>query len=495
MSKITRGLSVFFAIASLLSAGVASAQTAEPFCHDFKTQLKIGSTGPGVTALQTALQLDGEFSTTVRVTDHFGPRTLVAVRAFQEKYASEILTPSGLTRGTGVVGGVTRAKLNALYGCSTTARDTTDTTPRITVTSPNGGESLIAPATGVVTRIAWSSANLGLSRIDVDLLSSSGAVVKSIAHDIVNDGSVSWPVDASLMSGSYKIRVTATGAGFTAVDTSDAVFTVVNSQHGQQDGTPTITVKTPTKGSGYDAGAPGFVVTWSENGFVPKDLRITLNGTPLVGGSVITLGSLGASTQLSYSVTTPNVPTGTDYVVSVCDEGTPSPIASFKPLCGNSAQFTITGAAAAGVSGTLDYDNNHKLDAADSQLLLKVAVGTVACPTGKTCDLNGDGKVSAADALKLLQLVGDTTTLGRYDYDNNHKVDAVDAKILLQYAVSMTACPAGKTCDINGNGQLTATDADLLVQQAGSDGSVLGASIRDCAPGDLYSALTGQKCA
>jgi len=37
------------------------------------------------------------------------------------------------------------------------------------------------------------------------------------------------------------------------------------------------------------------------------------------------------------------LPSGSDYVVSVCDEGTPNPNVSFKPLCGTSAQFSITG--------------------------------------------------------------------------------------------------------------------------------------------------------
>ena len=44
----------------------------------------------------------------------YGVMTEAAVRAFQEKYASEILTPNGLRRGTGVVGPSTLAKINQL---------------------------------------------------------------------------------------------------------------------------------------------------------------------------------------------------------------------------------------------------------------------------------------------------------------------------------------------------------------------------------------------
>lgn len=73
----------------------------------FTRNLRYGMRGNDVACLQALLNVSPR-------TGYFGPLTRAAVIKFQEDNAAEILTPLGLTRGTGVVGPATRAKLNQM---------------------------------------------------------------------------------------------------------------------------------------------------------------------------------------------------------------------------------------------------------------------------------------------------------------------------------------------------------------------------------------------
>ncbi len=100
----------------------------------FTANLKMGSKGAEVMNLQKFLNKSSD--TTVAVsgagsagneTSTFGPATKRAVVKFQNKYAADILTPNGLSKGTGNWFVSTRAKANML--CTTTGGTTGGTTP------------------------------------------------------------------------------------------------------------------------------------------------------------------------------------------------------------------------------------------------------------------------------------------------------------------------------------------------------------------------------
>jgi peptidoglycan hydrolase-like protein with peptidoglycan-binding domain len=84
-------------------------------CYTFAANVRQGSVGEAVSALQGALAKDG---IEVSGTGVYDAQTVRAVTAFQEKYASIILNPIGLAKGTGYVGAATRVQLNKMYGCA-----------------------------------------------------------------------------------------------------------------------------------------------------------------------------------------------------------------------------------------------------------------------------------------------------------------------------------------------------------------------------------------
>lgn len=87
----------------------------------FSGALLFGSRHANVVLLQKILNSDRETQIADKgagapgnETDYFGKATKRALVKFQEKYREEILTPAGLSRGTGFMGEKTRAKLKML---------------------------------------------------------------------------------------------------------------------------------------------------------------------------------------------------------------------------------------------------------------------------------------------------------------------------------------------------------------------------------------------
>ena len=89
-------------------------------CSSLNINISFGMTNNNeVRCLQNFLKAQGqEIYPEGLITGYFGSLTHKAVIRFQEKYASEILTPLGLSKGTGYVGPLTRIKVNQILSGS-----------------------------------------------------------------------------------------------------------------------------------------------------------------------------------------------------------------------------------------------------------------------------------------------------------------------------------------------------------------------------------------
>ena len=99
--------------AAVSSASPATAPAAPAATEALTRILRKGMRGPDVMILQQVLVFEGLLEESAP-SGYFGADTERAVIAFQNKYATEVLKPADLKEGNGIVGELTRKKLNSL---------------------------------------------------------------------------------------------------------------------------------------------------------------------------------------------------------------------------------------------------------------------------------------------------------------------------------------------------------------------------------------------
>jgi len=234
------------------------------------------------------------------------------------------------------------------------------TTPTITVTSPNGGESWAPGSTHLIT---WTWTGSPGANVKIELLKAGVSVGTAVAST-PNDGSYSWTISSTRAPGTdYKIRVSSTTAA--ASDTSDGTFTIGSGPSP----TSTITVTSPTGGERWSVWYTS-EIGWTSLGNPGASVRIEL----LKAGEVVRTIVDNTPNDGSYGCKLSGQTVGSDYRVRVSSTTTSASDTS-------NADFTIgdtwpdevfcdnTGASFAGVwpsstSSAGYFDSDYQYNAA-----------------------------------------------------------------------------------------------------------------------------------
>lgn len=176
----------------------------------------------------------------------------------------------------------------------------------MSVVSPNGGESLVA---GTSTEITWTSDVTGNVRIT---LLKSDLQMLVIAAGTPNDGTHTWSIPETFLSGSdYKVKI-ASCLDPTVFDLSDDFFSINGTSGG------TIAVVSPNGGEVFTAGTVNNI-TWTSD--ITGNLRITLLKAGL--HYALIASSTPNDGVFEWSVS-PRLAAGDDYSVKIASVTYPS---------------------------------------------------------------------------------------------------------------------------------------------------------------------------
>ncbi len=166
--------------------------------------------------------------------------------------------------------------------------------PKVTVTSPNGGEQWTAGTTRTIT---WTSTGT-LSNVKIEYSVNGGGTYSEVVSSTANTGSYNWTVP-NFPTASARIRISDPTNFFGTNDISNSFFTIAGAP------LPTITVLSPNGGEQWAAGSMKTISWTSSNGTIAN---VKLEYTTNSGASWSTIITSTPNTG-SYTWTVPNTPT------------------------------------------------------------------------------------------------------------------------------------------------------------------------------------------
>jgi len=312
INSLLATISALQAQLSNISGGGSSASVC-PFT--WTRSLTTGSTGDDVKALQQFLNSDAATQVASsgagspgNESSYFGPATRGAVVKFQDKYASEVLAPVGLSAGTGYFGSSSRAKANAL--CATAPTTPPPTTTPGPSTGPAGTTLTVAAASQPANSLApASAARVPFTRFTVTASNDGDIVLNGVTVErtgLAND---------SNFAGIVLLDDTGTQIGLSKTLNSNHQATIGEDVTIPRGTTKTFTVAGNMKvAASLNAGevATFAVVSLNTSASVVGSLPITgaahtINATLTIGSVTVTAGSETSATKnidtLGYRLT------------------------------------------------------------------------------------------------------------------------------------------------------------------------------------------------
>lgn len=304
-SELKAQISSIQAQIAQLQGQLQSQSATSTWCHTFNTNLAMGDDNSETSYLRYALSRENLINmlSNIDENNYFDSEVNSAVIKFQEKYASEVLYPSGLKKGTGFVGSATRSKLNKLYGCKSTNN---------TANTQTSNNSTTSNAPLAITSVSGpTSLNMGQQETWTVNTNNSGQLSyavswgdESFLDSYFNTGQtfVSSPVFTHTFSnsGSYAVKFTAKDSKGNTTSTS---INVNISNPNQQSTSNTNTSNTNTSNTNTDSSTNQTSNTSSTPPTItsitgPTSLNINQQGTWTVNTNNPSGGQLSYSTSL-----------------------------------------------------------------------------------------------------------------------------------------------------------------------------------------------------